>query len=227
MKKFLLFIFLIFSNPAFSEKLPYWVTEVPSCTASECFYVGQGKNAEEATTNAKHDAICHQFGCDFQSTGSTDETSSSFDYNNYTREEANAHLKGFKQTKSATVAGMTYLLFSYSKKEIEAERKRRETGKRKPHQVMGERRSQSGTLNLLTKDRENGKLIGDATVVIDGQEYGKSIMQIYLDAGTHRIKISHPFYETKTDKIIIRKGEEEAPTIQLCSNYCLLILYSR
>lgn len=215
MKKVLLFVFLIFSNPAFSEKLPDWVTDVPPCNTSECFYVGQGKNAKEAATGAKLQAICHQFGCDFQSTGSTDETSSSVDYSNYTREEANAYLKGFKQTKSATVAGTTYLLFSYSKKEIEAERKRRETGKQKAQQVMGERNSQSGTLNLLTKDRENGNLIGDAIVFIDGKEYNKSVMQIYLDAGTHRIKISHPFYETKTDKIVIRKGEEESPTIQL------------
>ena len=215
MKTFLLFVFLIFSNPALSERLPNWVTDVPPCNSSECFYAGQGENAKEATANAKHQATCHQFGCDFQSIGSTEETLSSVDYNNYTRDQASARLKGFKQIKSATVAGTTYLLFSYSKKEIEAERKRRESENRKPQQVMGERNSRSGTLNLLTKDRENGNLVGDATVYIDGKEYGKSVMQIYLDEGTHDLKISHPCYDVKTDKILIRKGEEESPIIQL------------
>ena len=217
-----LFLSLLISPAAFAAaETPAWVESVPKDSASAKYYVGyaNGKTRKEAAdgaeTNAVKRAITDNFGMEFEYFQSVYEDLSAVDLAAHSTEKMAARLVGFKAEKTYTLKGKTaweaWVLCSYSKKEIAAEKKRLKEKKPEKKDSAGVRSSSSGVVDLTTFP------VRDASVYIDGQlvSQNKSNIKINWEKGKHVLEIDHPLYKRFSKKISVETKQTSAVVAQL------------
>lgn len=217
-----LFLSLLISPAAFAAaEAPAWVESVPKDSATAKYYVGyaNGKTRKEASdgaeTNAVKRAITDNFGMEFEYFQSVYEDLSAVDLAAHSTEKMAARLVGFRAEKTYTLKGKTaweaWVLCSYSKKEIAAEKKRLKEKKPEKKDSAGVRSSSSGVVDLTTFP------VRDASVYIDGQlvSQNKSNVKINWENGKHVLEIDHPLYKRFSKKISVETKQTTAVVAQL------------
>ena len=195
-----------------------WVKEPQIEDFRYRYYVGRASGhvgdpektlIDHATKDAREAAIAENFGVltsfqkqSYQSLGSETDASQSFAVSK------NVFLKGFLRKdicwKIRKEKKDLWVLFSYSKKEINKELKRIEKEKfvNKPlifsKMDLSEKKS-GGFLEVVTSP--------PGVSISVGQYHGKTPVQVYLDSGVHKFILDHENYKAYEGKVVIEKGK--------------------
>lgn len=201
--------------------LPRWIERPPQDDSQYRFYVGRASDSSteaagftDAFRTAEEAAIRENYGfrTQIQKDQYSDQTSDVL-LNRISESSVPVQLVGFEQVDSYRLEDSkhrwsVWVLYRYPKAEIQSERARlKSLALSQPNQKERLRMSSTGTedLNIKGGSVEISTEPIDATVLIDGERWGATPLQIAgkLSQGLHQVTLDHPAFVTLVEKLII------------------------
>lgn len=228
------------STLAFSDSRPEWTQRAPKHDSQYKFYVGRSSNSAtessayaEAYSDAVLQAIRDNFGFSASVESQTYEAADKATLVQRVQEASkNIQFKGFEQVEAflATTDGKRFnvwILYRYSKKDIAREKRRLESIKDNPKEIIFSEQGHAGDASKGIIEISTEPT--DVEITIDGRRWGMTPLRILgrLGFGEHRIVLEHDDYDpveetfivgpnskTKIHKVLVRsKG-----TLEITSN---------
>lgn len=206
-----------------AKSIPEWIQRPPQETAEYKFYIGRSSGSvsetagyEEAFRMAQEAAIRENFGFETQIQQQEYSEPTQATYLKHTV-EASAKVKvvGFEQVDSfheqstaehREAWGSVWVLYRYSKQEINVEKKRLNELANTMRQVPSQSTIGSGTGDGSTIEVDTTP--SDATVLLDGERWGTTPLRLIgkIKKGIHEVVLDHPSHEPIQTKIIVTQN---------------------